>query len=110
MKLTQGPAEPHFHQAAAGRYLRAGDVLVRSIQSRQFRATEEVQGEISFDAEAIRAYIGQVCQRNARWDMFFARTGITPVTVIYEDMARDPQHAVDKVSDALGLNSRPAIV
>jgi LPS sulfotransferase NodH len=95
--------------------LRREDVLgqaiswVRSMQSRQFRATEEVQGEVAFDGEAIRTYIGQVCQRNARWDMFFGRTGITPVTVLYEDLARAPQQAVDKVADSLRVSPRPVI-
>ncbi|NEU12622.1 hypothetical protein G3T14_10780 [Methylobacterium sp. BTF04] len=83
---------------------------VRSMQSRQFRSTEDVQGEISYDGEAIRTYIGQVCQRNARWDMFFARTGIVPVTVSYEELTHDPQQAVDRVSDALGVAPRPRIV
>ncbi|MGU3537104.1 Stf0 family sulfotransferase [Methylobacterium sp. A54F] len=95
--------------------LRRLDVLgqalswVRSMQSQQFRSTEEAKGEIRYDPEAIETYLGQVCQRNARWDMFFARTGIAPVEVLYEDLARDPQAAVDRVSHALGLADRPAI-
>ncbi|MGV7033018.1 Stf0 family sulfotransferase [Methylobacterium symbioticum] len=95
--------------------LRRDDVLgqaiswVRSIQSRQFRSTEAAQGEIRYDAETIRLYVGQVCQRNARWDMFFARTGIAPLTITYEDLASDPQQAVGRVADALGISPRPRI-
>ncbi|GBU19734.1 MULTISPECIES: Stf0 family sulfotransferase [Methylobacterium] len=76
---------------------------VRSMQSRQFRSTETATGELRYDGEAIETYLGQACQRNARWDMYFARTGIVPVEVVYEEMAVDAQAAVDRVSAALGL-------
>lgn len=95
--------------------LRRRDVLgqaiswVRSIQSQQFRSTDAVQGEIAYDGEAIRAYVAQVCQRNARWEMFFARTGIEPIAFTYEDIAADPQPAVDRVAAAMGVDPAPRI-
>ena len=82
---------------------------VRSIQSQQFRSTDAATGQIRYDAEAIRAYLGQVCQRNARWEMFFSRTGIAPVEVVYEEIAVAPQAAIDRVADALAVTPRPLL-
>lgn len=95
--------------------LRRRDVLgqaiswVRSIQSQQFRSTDAVRGEIAYDGEAIRTYVAQVCQRNARWEMFFARTGIEPIEVLYEDIAAAPQPAVERIARAMGVDPAPVI-
>jgi trehalose 2-sulfotransferase len=95
--------------------LRRLDVLgqalswVRSIQTGQFRSTETARAEPVFDGPLIATYLGQVCQRNARWDMYFARTGQRPVEVTYEDLAEDPQGAVDRVAGRVGVAPSPRI-
>jgi LPS sulfotransferase NodH len=87
--------------------LRRRDVLgqaiswVRSIQTQRFRSTELEKAAAHYDAGAIRLYVGQVCQRNARWDMFFGRTGIEPLDIVYEHLVVNAQAAVDLVADAM---------
>lgn len=109
LKLTEALPNLHFVR------LRRLDVLgqamswVRSIQTRQFRSTETAAGAPHYDGAAIQHYVGQVCQRNARWDMFFARTGMKPIELVYESVAGDPQSAADAVAAVLGLADRPRI-
>ncbi|GJD44211.1 Trehalose 2-sulfotransferase [Methylobacterium cerastii] len=109
LKLTEGLPNLHFVR------LRRLDVLgqamswVRSIQTRQFRSTETAASAPHYDGAAIQHYVGQVCQRNARWDMFFARTGIRPIELVYESVAGDPQSAADAIAAVLGLADRPRI-
>lgn len=41
------------------------------------------------------------------WEAFFAESGITPVRVVYEDLARDPDAAVRAVFAGLGIPAPP---
>ncbi len=82
---------------------------VRAAQTGRFRASDPATGEPVYDAEAIALRVRQICQRGARWDMFFARTGIEPVEIAYEDALRDPQAAVAAVARAVGLRDRPGL-
>lgn len=103
------PAKSDLRPAEASRRFGQAISWVRSIHAGQFRPTEAVKGGIRYDPEAIRAYFGQICQRNARWDMCFARTGTTPDEVLSEDLTFDAQGAVDRVSRAFGTGRQPRI-
>lgn len=83
---------------------------VRAAQTGRFRAADPATGEAFYDADAIAQRVRQICQRGARWDMFFARTGIEPLEIAYEDALRDPQAAVASVARAVGLGDGPEIV
>ncbi|ACL61779.1 Stf0 family sulfotransferase [Methylobacterium nodulans] len=109
LKLTQ--ALPNLTFVRLRRLDVLGQALswVRSIQTGQFRSTETANAEPQFDGPLIATYLGQVCQRNARWDMYFARTGLRPVEVTYEDLAENPQEAVDQVAGRLGVHPSPRI-
>lgn len=106
LRLTEVLPNLHFIR------LRRRDVLgqamswVRSIQTSQFRSTETALAEPHYDGAAIQHYVGQVCQRNARWDMFFARTGIVPLDFAYEDLAESPEAAVEAIARLLGVTDR----
>lgn len=82
---------------------------VRATQTGRFRASDSATGEGSYDADAIAARVRQICQRGARWDMFFARTGIAPVEIAYEDFIADPAVAIGAVARAVGLRRAPAV-
>jgi LPS sulfotransferase NodH len=109
LKLTQ--ALPNLIFVRLKRLDVLGQALswVRSIQTEQFRSTEAVRAEPHFNGPLIATYLGQVCQRNARWDMYFARTGLRPVEVTYEDLAENPQAAVDQVAAGLRVHPFPRI-
>jgi len=45
----------------------------------------------------------------ARWYVFFARNGIEPTIIAYEDLIANRQAAVDKVASLFGLQGRAPI-
>ncbi|GJE53788.1 Stf0 family sulfotransferase [Methylobacterium thuringiense] len=108
LKLTQALPNLHFVRLRRRDLLGQAISWARSTQTQQFRSTQTPSGEGRYDADLTRAYLAQACQRSARWDMYFARTGIDPVEVTYEELSSDPQGAVDKVADALNV-ARPRV-
>lgn len=46
-------------------------------------------------------------RERARWEMFYARTGIEPLRLEYELVVANPQDAVRKVADMMGLQLQP---
>ncbi|NEU12623.1 hypothetical protein G3T14_10785 [Methylobacterium sp. BTF04] len=92
-----------------------GDVLgqaiswVRANQTQQFRSTDASHGEVAYDGDAIAQRLRQICQRNARWDMFFARTGLPSLDVTYEDFLANPDREIGRVTAFLGLPKCPSV-
>lgn len=81
----------------------------RANQTDQWRSTGRAAGTAAYDGEAILAEIRRAALQDARWEVFFARTGIRPLRLVYEDATADPQRAVDAVAALLGLDERPAV-
>lgn len=75
---------------------------VRATQTGQFRSTTHAISAPFYDATAIRASIERTARETARWRLFFARNGITPLMLNYEQVAAAPQAAVDKVAALVG--------
>lgn len=61
-----------------------------------------------YDPAAIRSELAQLQQDAARWDIWFADEGITPVTLHYEELAADPAAALARACGALGITPPPA--
>lgn len=61
-----------------------------------------------YDRAAIGAELAQLQQDAARWDRWFAREGITPVGLVYEELAANPTAALAQVCGALGITAPPA--
>jgi trehalose 2-sulfotransferase len=78
--------------------------LTRAALSRQFFSGPEGSVAPEFDADLIRDYLERIVHWNAAWDIYFARTGIEPLRVIYEDLVDDPQSQIDRMAEALGLH------
>lgn len=76
---------------------------VRAAQTQRFRITDAENGTPAYDAEAIGLRVRQICQRGARWDMFFARTGLPAVEITYEGFLADPDATVNAVARWLDL-------
>ncbi|MBV8848649.1 MAG: hypothetical protein JOZ16_03595 [Methylobacteriaceae bacterium] len=89
--------------------LRRRDILdhaisyVKATQTQAYRSTDEAVSATSYDPATIQSSIGQICQWSARWDMFFARTGLQPVEITYEDLLGDPQAAADRVAKLMDV-------
>lgn len=61
-----------------------------------------------YDADAIRAQVGELEAQDAAWHGWFAAHGIDPLRLTYEDLARDPQAGLRLVLTALGLSAARA--
>ncbi|QND50992.1 hypothetical protein HB779_03130 [Phyllobacterium sp. 628] len=94
-------------------YLTRNDLVAQAIswaialQTGQFRATQTAHGEPVFDAILINQQLRQIIIENARWTFYFARTGIAPLHLIYEDVLADPEGAVEKIAALMGLSPTP---
>jgi LPS sulfotransferase NodH len=88
--------------------------LARASQSGQFRSTVAPRTPPRYDAGLIQECLATVVRHQARWALFFARTGIAPLPVLYEDIVADPQHVVGRVGALVGLGDaariRPELV
>lgn len=79
---------------------------VRAVQTQQYRSTEAAQGVPCYDGARIYAGLQDAARDYARWELFFARMDIVPITIVYEDMLADPQAAVDQVAQLFGLRGQ----
>lgn len=73
----------------------------RSIQTGQFRSTLQPSGAALYDPTLIRERLTSVIKEQARWSLFFSRTGLQPLKITYEDIAANPQSVVDQVCELL---------
>lgn len=89
-------------------YLERRDVLGQAIswaraqQTGQYRSTQPLQAAATYDLQLIHARLRDIAREQARWTAFFARTGITPTTLIYEKLMEDPQEGVRRIADLFG--------
>lgn len=71
---------------------------VRADQTGQYRSTMAAGGRPSYDAARIRLHLRAIARDRSRWLLYFARNGIAPVRLTYEQVADAPQQAVDEVA------------
>lgn len=90
-------------------YLERRDLLaqaisfVKAIQTRRYVASETATGSLRYDAKAIAATLARIADAGARWRRYFARNGITPIWLVYEELIEDPGRAVAAIAAALGV-------
>jgi trehalose 2-sulfotransferase len=82
---------------------------VRAEQTRQYRSTQVAQGVPCYDGANIQARLQVAARDYARWELFFARKDIVPITIVYEEMLSDPQAAVDQVAQLFGLRGQARV-
>lgn len=83
--------------------------LVRAEQTGEWTLGMRKSAEAVFRPEDIAAALRRVTYGYARWQVWFARNGLKPVRLIYEDVVAAPQHAVNLVADAVELHAVPPI-
>lgn len=81
----------------------------RAIQTGQIRSTVPATAQPAYDANLIRDRLIAAVKDQARWSLFFARTGIVPLPADYEDVIANPQAIVDQIADFVGLRQRAII-
>lgn len=61
-----------------------------------------------YDARRIAKMMGTLTAQDAEWPRWFAKQGIAPLTLTYEDLSANPQRPLAQVLDALGLDPQLA--
>ncbi len=72
--------------------------LARAQQTGQYRWNFEISGSAVYDREKIQSLLARVVQAQARWELYFARIGLQPLSLVYEDVVERPQAAVDAIA------------
>jgi trehalose 2-sulfotransferase len=76
--------------------------LYRARYSGQYHAYAPADREIGFDGEAIRQILIELARGKARWDVYFARNGIDPLMIAYEDLAANPYPIIHAIASRVG--------
>ena len=64
-----------------------------------FFAGQRAHREPVYDFHLIADRIEQLIEWNGAWELYFARAGITPLRLSYEETVIDPQSAVDRIAE-----------
>lgn len=81
----------------------------RALQTGQYRSTSASNGEPRYDGPLIAHCLSMIIDEQARWRAYFAVNGLRPLTLVYEDVARAPQTAIDAVAGLVGLAQAPQV-
>lgn len=83
--------------------------FARSAVTRAFRADDVDAKTPTYDPIVIRGYLEMLIRDNAAWRLWFARQGIAPLHVVYEDLVADPQIVIDRITRQLGVTESVTI-
>ncbi len=72
---------------------------VRAEQSGQWRSTQPLVLAPTYDAGRIRSAMIRYVKNQARWRVFFARNGINPLRLAYEDIVSDMPSALSQIAN-----------
>jgi LPS sulfotransferase NodH len=84
--------------------------LYRARYGSQYHAHLPAARPVDFDAAAIQAMMVELTRSKARWALYFARNGVTPLAIAYEDLAADPEAVVRALGDHAGIAAAPHTV
>lgn len=76
---------------------------LRSCQTGQYRAGSAPCATARYDRRAIARRLAMLARGQARWRAYFARNGIAPLHLRYEEVAADPQAAAEAVAALVGV-------
>jgi LPS sulfotransferase NodH len=84
--------------------------ISRCIAAQNDRWISGQQAEISdadliYDRAAIDQTMADVAQANAAFRLFFAANGIAPIHLAYEHVVKNPQAAISRIGESLGISS-----
>ena len=110
--LTGGRVEAAFPNPVFIRLYRR-DLLAQAISlyraryGSQYHAHLPAERPVAFDATAIRAMMVELTRGKARWELYFARNGVTPLVLAYEALAADPDAVVRAIARHAGIEAAP---
>jgi len=76
--------------------------LYRARASNRYHAYVAAEWNIDFDGEAIRQALIELVRAKGRWNVYFARNAIEPLTIAYEDLAADPYAIIREIAGRVG--------
>lgn len=77
---------------------------VRVNQTLQWRSTMSASAVPRYDGGAVLAAMRETVAQDARWQLFFARNGLAPLRLVYEDALLSADATVDAVAGLVGLD------
>ncbi len=106
--FTNGLIARHFGEIRYIR-IRRHDLVAQAVslviadQTGQWTSHEDADSEPEYSREAIENAITVTLYHEFLWDEFFSVNNLMPCCVYYEDLLKDPESEVQKVTDFLGL-------
>ena len=91
-------------------YLSREDVLgqaiswARALQTAQYRSTQQTVAIAVYNAELIQTQLRTILHERALWEGYFARTGISPLRIVYERFLENPAMHVARVAALMEIN------
>jgi len=82
----------------------------RALQTGQYRSTQSPgSSPARYDASSILQQLREIVRERARWSLFFARTGIEPLIIYYEDLVSCTQAEIDRIAALIDPNETARI-
>ncbi|GBR00972.1 Stf0 family sulfotransferase [Acetobacter oeni] len=72
--------------------------LSRARQSGSYHAHVEATGRPVFNADEITGCIREIATNRERWELYFARNGLTPLVIEYETLMRAPAKSIRDIA------------
>ena len=85
--------------------LRQAISLVRARSTKRYHHHWPFNGQERYDAAEIHEAINELVGINARWTRYFARNGVEPVTLEYEALASNPMECLERIAEAVEVNT-----
>ncbi|MEO6394355.1 MAG: Stf0 family sulfotransferase [Devosia sp.] len=90
-------------------WLRRRDLLAQAIslslarEQGSYISANAPKREPTYSAQGIYNTMRELASRNIRWEVYFARTGIAPIPIYYEEIESDPDRVIRAIGDAAGI-------
>ncbi|GAB0116099.1 Stf0 family sulfotransferase [Acidisoma sp. 7E03] len=81
--------------------------LHRAQSSQKFTSWSQERATPVYDGARIRALLAELALRRERWDVYFARNGIRPLRIDYEELEGQDAAAVRRVARHVGVPRLP---
>jgi LPS sulfotransferase NodH len=81
----------------------------RALQTGAWQSFREEQAEPQYSAKMIDESIAHLTTGNAKWLAYFARNGIVPLSLVYEDVVKDPDKAVAAIAQHMQIDGEVRI-
>jgi LPS sulfotransferase NodH len=94
--------KPHFVRLVRRDILAQAISLFRARQTDNFHSGAAETEAPVFDADGIETTLRELVQSRSRWELYFARNGITPLTLEYETLHHQPRRCVQQIARLVG--------